>query len=376
MARFTPRSIHDLVGREASLEMIINMKQQIVVIKVGTNVITNDNGLLNEKIIKRLVAQICDLRKKGYSVILVSSGAMGAGRSLLSLSDKIGPVARRQVLAAAGQVELINTYSKYFTKFKYHAAQVLATKDDFRDRGHYLNMKNCFSALLAEGLIPIVNENDVVSVEELMFTDNDELSGLIAAMLNAGRLVILTNVDGVLDDKGQAIPFIHKHTTYKKYLQTEKSAFSRGGMIAKCRMAERLSRLGVTTDIVNGKTEDVILKVIKGEPAGTTFLPQKKASGVKKWIAHARGTEHGIITVNAGAAAALANRQKAVSILPVGVIKVEGEFKKGDIVKIKDEFGAELGFGRSEYDSADTARVIGKKDQKELVHYNYLFLNI
>src|SRR5471030_334255 len=170
-----------------------------IIIKIGSNVFTQKDGLPDLKRINHLVEQIAEIKKQGKEVILVSSGAVASGRSLISVSEKYDAIAARQLLASIGQVKLINTYSQLFEKFGMLCSQVLVTKEDFRDRMHYLNMKTCLDLLLQHEVIPVVNENDVVSVTELMFTDNDELAGLIASMLNAQALIILSNVDGLYD---------------------------------------------------------------------------------------------------------------------------------------------------------------------------------
>src|SRR6201996_8315681 len=172
---------------------------QRIVIKIGSNVLTRKDGLPDLERIKHLVEQIARIKKQGKEVVLVSSGAVASGRSLISVSDKFDAIATRQLFASIGQVKLINTYAAGFEKFNILCSQVLVTKEDFRDRLHYLNMKNCLKILLQHHVIPVVNENDVVSITELMFTDNDELAGLIAAMLNAQALILLTNVDGIYD---------------------------------------------------------------------------------------------------------------------------------------------------------------------------------
>src|SRR5471030_2856320 len=170
-----------------------------IIIKIGSNVFTQENGLPDLQRIEHLVEQIAAIKKQGKEVILVSSGAVASGRSMITVSEKSDAVAARQLLASIGQVKLINTYAHLFDQFEMLCSQVLVTKEDFRDRLHYLNMRNCLEVLLQHQVIPVVNENDVVSVTELMFTDNDELAGLIASMLNAQALIVLTNVDGIYD---------------------------------------------------------------------------------------------------------------------------------------------------------------------------------
>ena len=180
------------------------------------------------------------------------------------------------MLAAAGQIKLAGAYLARFHKVGICCAQVLACKEDFRDKRHYLNMRGCLRALLKSGLVPIVNENDVVAVEELMFTDNDELAGLIAAMVKASRLFILTTVDGVKDNQGMIIKVIKKLSDYQRFVTPEKSSFGRGGMSAKCATAMRSAKLGIQTHIISGKIKNGILKVVAGEKIGTVFMPQRK----------------------------------------------------------------------------------------------------
>lgn len=353
---------------------------QKLVVKVGTNVLSQENGLLDITVMEQLVNDIADLHSRGVQVVLVSSGAVGSGRAVVKLPEKTPTVTSRQVLAAVGQVRLMNTYAGLFEKFGLICAQVLVTKEDFRGRQHYLNMQNCLEGLLSQGIVPIVNENDVVSVTELMFTDNDELSGLLASMLQADALVILTNVDGVYDGNpsNPASNLISTIDTRKlnleSFIQPEKSSFGRGGMLTKAGIAHKLSLVGISVKIANGKTSHILSAIANGEAVGTTFVPHKQASGAKRWIAHTEGFEKGTIIVNTGAAQVLASQEKAASVLPVGIVKLEGDFKKGDIVKINTEDGISLGYGMAQYDSETARERIGKSGQKPLIHYDYLFL--
>jgi len=352
-----------------------------VVIKTGTNVITGKNGLLDLKRIKSLVEQISFLHRQGTEIILVSSGAVGAGRSLLKINEKQKDlVSSRQILASVGQIKLINHYYQLFKKNNLHCAQILATKEDFRDRTHYLNMKNCFEALLKENIVPIVNENDVVSVTELMFTDNDELAGLISSMLDVDALIILTNVDGVYNgnpenSEATVIETISAgKTDFKSFVSPIKSQFGRGGMVTKCGIANKLSQLGITTHIANGKQEGILVDLIRGAARGTKFSPHKDSSGIKRWVAHSEGYEKGTVYINEGAKKALLSSEKANSLLPIGIIKIEGKFEKGEIIKICDEKEESLGLGMARYDYKTAENLLGKKGQKPLVHYDYLFM--
>ncbi|OGH68820.1 MAG: glutamate 5-kinase [Candidatus Magasanikbacteria bacterium RIFCSPHIGHO2_02_FULL_47_14] len=356
------------------------MPRERIVIKIGTNVITKDTGLLDIDHMRHIVADIATVIRGGAEVILVSSGAMGAGRGIVALDEKEDPVVRRQTLAAVGQVALMGTYASLFRPHAIVPAQVLATKEDFRDRTHYMNMKNCFSSLLRQGVIPIVNENDVVSVTELMFTENDELAGLVSSMMNAERLIILTSVDGVYSGDPES-PDAHiietiapQDISWQKSIAPTKSSFGRGGMKTKCAVAQKLATLGIRTHVVNGEKQHAIREVVAGKNIGTTFLPERQRSNIKKRIAYAYGQEKGTVYIKKDAREILTSKQKTCSLLPVGITKIEGAFEKGDIIQIKDEKNQRLGLGVAEY-PADTARkYIGVKGKKPLVHYDYLYI--
>ena len=356
------------------------MKTKKIVIKIGTNVISTDDGKLDQKIIGNIQRQVSALKKNGAEVIMVSSGAVGAGRALVNDHDKLDTISRRQILASVGQIKLMNIYAELFAKDGLLCAQVLATKEDFRDRRHYLNIRNCIDALLKKNVVPIVNENDVISITELMFTDNDELAGLIAAMMNVDALVILTNTDGVYDrspsEKGaKVIDEINpRKMAYEDFISPEKSTFGRGGMLTKCHVAEKLSYLGITTYVLNGKKENIITGLFDGVRNGTKFIPVHTSSGRKKWAAFSRGFEKGVVVVDDGAEKALTSTEKVSSLLFVGVKRIEGEFARGDIISIRNMRGGELGMGIAQFDSRKARELVGKKDQKPLVHYNYLFL--
>jgi glutamate 5-kinase len=351
-----------------------------IIVKIGSNVLTQDNGMPDVARMEHLVEQITQLKKQGKEVIVVSSGAVASGRSLITVSEKADAVTSRQLLAAVGQVKLINTYSELFSRHQLLCAQVLVTKEDFRDRQHYLNLKNCFGVILQNNVIPIVNENDVISVTELMFTDNDELAGLIASMLNADALIILSNVNGIYngDPKNPQSEVITEiapaATGFAAFITAQRSQFGRGGMLTKCHMAHKVAQLGIAVHIANGKTENILPQLLNQEVVNTRFIPHKSTSGRKKWIAHAENYAKGAVQINAGAKTALTSA-KATSLLPVGVIKIIGAFQKGDIIKIVDENEKLVGQGMAEYSSDKAQERLGQQHQKALVHYDYLFLN-
>jgi len=350
-----------------------------IIIKIGSNVFTQEDGLPDIKRISHIVEQIAAIKKQGKEVILVSSGAVASGRSLITVSEKYDAIATRQLLASIGQVKLINTYSQLFERFNYLCSQVLVTKEDFRDRLHYLNMKTCLDLLLQHEVIPVVNENDVVSVTELMFTDNDELAGLIASMLNAQALIILTNVDGIYNGNPElvashVIDEINDPTIdFSTFISSSRSQFGRGGMITKSTMAQKIAALGIAVHIANGTRENILTDVLDDKVTHTRFVPNKTTSGKKKWLAHSENYAKGIVQVNNGAKTALTS-SRATSLLPIGMINVLSDFKKGDIIKLVDESEKLIGLGIAEYGADKAKEKIGQKNQKPLVHYDYLYL--
>ena len=342
--------------------------------------LTKDDGLPNEQLIRQIVNQITAIKEQKHEVILVSSGAVAAGRSIFSAKKKLDTVAERQLLSSLGQVKLINTYTEFFAQQDQMCAQVLVTKQDFKDRNHYLNMQNCLNALLSNNIVPIVNENDVISITELMFTDNDELAGLISAMLNVDNLYILTNVDGIYDghpdDKGAKVieEFTLKDSKLQEIASNEKSNFGRGGIVTKCHTAQRVAALGIPVVIANGKEPDIVNRLVQGEQLGTTFRPRRSTSSRKKWIAHSYSHAKGHVVINKGAHASLSSHM-ATSLLPIGVLEIDGEFKKGDIIRILDEKRGEIGLGQAMYNSKKATSLIGMKNQKPIIHYDHLYLH-
>ncbi|HWZ35506.1 MAG TPA: glutamate 5-kinase [Mucilaginibacter sp.] len=354
-------------------------KYKRIVVKIGSNVLTQSNGLPDQHRIAALVEQIVAIKRQGIDVILVSSGAVAAGRSLITVSDKYDAIAARQLLASIGQVKLINNYAALFEKHDILCSQVLVTTEDFKGRQHYLNMQNCLEILLQHNVIPIVNENDVVSVTELMFTDNDELAGLIASMLNAQAMIILTNVDGIYtgnpnDEGSELIKEVSGNgVDFSSFVTTGKSQFGRGGMVTKSHMAQKTARLGIAVHIANGTKENILLDVLNNEVAHTRFIPDKTASGKKKWLAHSEKAATGIVQINTGAKIALTSN-KATSLLPVGIVDILTDFKKGEIIKLIDDQKKVIALGIAEYGADKAKENIGQKNQKPLVHYDYLYL--
>ena len=359
------------------------MEQQYlrIAVKVGSNVLTRRDGTLDVTRMSALVDQIAELHKTGVEIILVSSGAVASGRSEVHSAKKLDSVDQRQLFSAVGQAKLINRYYELFREHGIAVGQVLTMKENFATRRHYLNQKNCMTVMLENGVIPIVNENDTISVSELMFTDNDELSGLIASMMDAQALIILSNIDGIYngspaDPTSEVIREIGQGKDLSSYIQTSKSSFGRGGMLTKTNIARKVADEGITVIIANGKRDNILVDLIQHPESTlcTRFIPSAEpVSSVKKWIAHSEGFAKGELHINYCATELLFS-DKAVSILPVGITDVIGEFEKDDIVRIVDFGGKPIGVGKANCDSTQAREAMGKHGKKPVVHYDYLYI--
>ena len=363
-------------------------KYRRIVVKIGSNVLTRADGMLDEERMTALVEQISAIHRAGIQVVVVSSGAVASGRGELgSAARRLDAVSARQLFSAVGQVKLVNRYYQLFRERDLVCGQVLTTKESLSTRQHYLNQRNCMQVMLDNGVIPIVNENDTISVTELMFTDNDELSGMVSTMMGAELLIILSNVDGIFDGAPDdtATQVIREIKPGKRdisaYVQTQHSQFGRGGMITKGRIAAKVADEGVEVVIANGKRDGILTDLTLGAATGepevicTRFLPtERPVAAVKKWIAHSEGFAKGEIHINRGAYDALTGKQ-AVSLLPVGVERVEGEFEKDDIVRIVAPDGQTIGVGRVATDSAKARQMAKQKGGRALIHYDYLYLD-
>ena len=366
-----------------------------IAVKVGSNVLTRRDGTLDVTRMSALVDQIAELHKAGVEIILVSSGAVASGRSEVRPAKKLDSVDQRQLFSAVGQAKLINRYYELFREHGIPVGQVLTMKENFGTRRHYLNQKNCMTVMLENGVIPIVNENDTISVSELMFTDNDELSGLIASMMDAQALIILSNIDGIYNGSpanpaSEVIREIEHGKDLSAYIQTSKSSFGRGGMLTKTNIARKVADEGITVIIANGKRDNILVDILRNElpalpgnsllPASdsplryTRFVPSSEpVSSVKKWIAHSEGFAKGELHINDCATKVLAS-DKAVSILPIGITDVRGEFEKDDIVRIIDFEGNPVGVGKANCSSEQAREAMGKHGKKPVVHYDYLYI--
>jgi len=359
----------------------MKFKYKKIAVKIGSNVLTRKDGTLDITRMSAIVDQIAVLHQHNVEVVLVSSGAVASGRSLMGLDKKLDVVDQRQLYSAVGQAKLINHYWDLFRNYNITVGQVATMKENFSSRRHYLNQRNCMQIMLENKVIPIVNENDTVSVSELMFTDNDELSGLIASMMDMEALIILSNIDGIFNGVPGAegvsvIPLIKKGEDVSDYIQSAKSSFGRGGMATKTSIARKIADEGIDVYIANGKTENILLRLLNSDDAivHTRFEAAEDAvSSVKKWIAHSGGFAKGKIVIDENAARILQG-DKAVSLLPVGVTQIEGEFEKDDIVNIFNANNKLLGVGKVQFNAAKCREVMGKKNQRPIIHYDYLYL--
>jgi len=357
-------------------------KYNKIAIKVGSNVITQCDGSLNVGRMLRIVEDVAVLSKQGLEVILISSGAVAAGRSSVTPSKKTNIVSAKQIWAAIGQVKLMSTYQFLFSKYNIIAGQLLATKESFSDRLHYLNMKNCISAMIENNVLPVVNENDTISINELMFTDNDELSGMIASLMDSEALFILSNVDGIYNglpgsEGAEIIREITRDSENpEKYIISSKSGFGRGGMMTKYSTARKIAFEGIDVFIANGNRDSIVTDILKGRDVPFTHFiaSDNKKNSVKKWLNHSDTFARGAVYINNGAKDALLN-DKVASLLMIGVTKIEGFFKRGDIIRILDENGNSIGLGKSQYDSEKASFNIGEKQSKPIIKYDYLVIN-
>lgn len=353
-----------------------------IVIKVGTQAILAANGTPNEPVMAELVEQIVTLQNLNHHVVLVSSGAVASGRKVAG--DHLGrqygsSIGEKQVLASLGQYHLMYLYNSMFKQHKMLASQLLLTKQDYQTRQHYLNISRLLREILEQkNIVPIINENDSVAIEELMFTDNDELAGLIAAQINADKLIILSNVEGVYTGNpnhvdSQLIELIDPNKSWPE-VTAEKSEHGRGGMITKLSTARKMSDLGICTHIASIKNHSILLRLVNGEGLGTTILPLKKKSNIKRWIAYNAEKKVGSIIINACLVAILKENKRVLSILPVGIVSCAGTFKRGDLVEIITEDHQKIGVGIAKYDASKLQEYLGQSGKPEFIHYDHLHI--
>jgi glutamate 5-kinase len=366
-------------------------KSRRIVIKVGSAVLTDVDQGLDHGRIEQLASDMALLAEQGRKVIIVSSGAIAAGLAKLGLKKKKGmPLSLKQAAAATGQSGLMWAYEKTFAAHDLKVAQVLLTREDLSNRTRFLNARNTLQTLLDYNVIPIINENDTVSVDEIKFGDNDNLSGMVAHLVDADLLVILSDIDGLytadprFDPSAQLIPLVEKITAeVERGAGDAQTGVGTGGMRSKIMTARKVGAIGVPMAIVNGKKDGVLRALFEGREVGTLFLPRpEKVESRKHWIAYTVCSS-GRLVVDNGARDALL--QKGKSLLPGGVVKVEGNFKIGDCVSCADLTGNVFARGLSKYSSTDVERikglktqqiagVLGHKDYDEVIHRDDLVI--
>lgn len=357
-----------------------------VAVKIGSNVLTRADRTLDITRMSAIVDQVAALRKAGTEIIMISSGAVAAGRSELAGQGlpRLDAVSARQLFSAVGQAKLIDRYVQLFREHGLVCGQVLTTKENFSTRHHYLNQQNCMEVMLRAGVVPVVNENDTVSVTELMFTDNDELSGLIAAMMGCDRLVLLSNIDGIFtaapdQPDARLVERVAPGDDLSRYISASRSTLGRGGMGTKYRIARKVASEGIEVIIANGRRDGILCSLIapdgeNAQPCTRFVAAPAVPSGVKRWIAHSGSFAKGRITVNAAAADVL-RENSGLSLLPVGAEAVEGDFSRGDIVEVIDPSGQTVGWGKAACDADEARRLAGASGERPLIHADYLYIN-
>jgi glutamate 5-kinase len=345
-----------------------------IVVKLGTGVLTDSRKQPDLDQLTQLVAQIAAVRAQDKQVVIVSSGAVGAGMGVLGFDKRPAELSALQACAAVGQPRLMGMYEKLFDEAGCGVAQVLLTHDDLEHHERHLNARNTLVTLLRHGVVPIINENDAISFTELKFGDNDKLSALVACLLPADALIVLTTVDGLIENFGKANPrtisVIHNlDAAVEKMARGTDSQTAVGGMASKLQAAKMVVRSGIPLIIASGKKKGVLARILQGADEGTMFVPQPaKLAGRKRWIAFFHHPK-GALVVDDGAKKAL--RENGKSLLPPGVARCEGEFAAGEVVRICDLNGTEFARGICDFDSA---LVSARLTREVLVHRDNLVI--
>ncbi len=367
------------------------MADHRIVIKLGTSTLTAGSPNLSRPHILELVRQVARLHSAGSQVILVSSGAVAAGKEALSFPELPAFIPAKQMLAAVGQPRLMNLYDQFFQIYSITVAQVLLTRADLSNRHRYLNARNTLEALLAHGVVPVINENDTVAADEIRIGDNDNLSALVANLVEADLLVLLTDQEGLFTSDPRRDPqarLIHEVTTRQipeevwQAAGGTSSGLGTGGMFTKLSAADLARRSGTTVVIARGSDPDVLLHVAHGEAAGTRLMPVVSSLESRKRYLLAGRRTSGNLKVDEGAARALL---QGGSLLPVGVRAVEGRFDRGDTVRVISEAGKELALGLVNYAAEDLSQLCGHKSGEieailgytygdEAIHHNNMLL--
>lgn len=340
-----------------------------VVVKLGTQVLSDGEGRLDAAFLASIAGQIMELRARGIRSAIVSSGAIAAGLRELKLEKRPTDLARLQAVAAVGQRKLMDAWAAAFAAHSLPVAQLLLTREDVDDRARYLNLRNTIGAVHELGGVPIVNENDSISTDEIVqisFGDNDILAALVATALMADLLVLLSVVDGILDPSGAPVRLIESLDSARDLVRAEKSALGKGGFNSKLEAARMLTESGEAMIVADGRSENVLTRLLDGDELGTLFVPasvrqetssRRRLSSRSRWIGNVRPA--GSIHVDDGAVRAVVERNK--SLLPAGITKVVGDFSRGDVIAICSPDGATIARGLSNYSAADVERIRGRK---------------
>jgi len=353
------------------------------VIKIGSALLTANGAGLNQELIRDLARQIAELRSRGVEVVLVTSGAVAVGMQRMNLRKRPHALHELQAMAAIGQMGLVQTYESAFQQHGLHTAQVLLTHDDLSNRGRYLNARSTLRSLLKLGVIPVINENDTVATDEIRFGDNDTLAALVANLIEAGLLLILTDQEGLYDKDpranadAQLIDTAEASDSSLKKLAGGSGEFGRGGMLTKLEAAAKAGRSGAHTIIAGGKQPQAAIRALAGEAIGTLLRAgQGRLLARKQWLA-GQMRSRGKLVLDEGAVRVL--QQQGRSLLPVGVTRVEGQFSRGEIVSCVDGEGNEVARGLVNYSAEESGKIAGRSsdeieailgyvDEPELVH--------
>ncbi len=376
-----------MIMNSIRLETLAHTKK--ILIKIGSAVLTGSEGL-DLKIIDALIQEMCDLTRRGFSIVLVTSGAIASGKQRLNITGKLKSIPEKQAAAAVGQGRLMSVYSKAFEKNNLFVAQILLTLADLTDRPRYLNIRNTLSTLMEWHVTPIINENDSVAVDEIKFGDNDNLAAMIANVVEADLFINLTATDGLYDcnpsesKKAKLIPLVCEITDEIEGMATsETSSVGTGGMKSKIIAARKVTSIGIPCIIAPGKKKKILSDIMAGKEVGTLFLPQTSRLNSKKyWIANTLRPQ-GRLIIDDGAKKALLDKGK--SLLPSGITAVEGEFDTGDPVHCMDSEGNLLAKGLVNYSAGDIRKilglktpqifsVLGHKDYDEVIHRDNLVI--
>ncbi|MEE2822931.1 MAG: glutamate 5-kinase [Acidobacteriota bacterium] len=352
-----------------------------IVVKVGSGILVNDDHHLDEERIEALVKDLSHLLANKIQLILVSSGAVAAGAPIMGLAEQDKTIPQKQACAALGQSRLMALYERLFSQHGYHTAQILLTQDDVRDRERYLNAKNTFETLLSSGILPVVNENDSVVVEEIKFGDNDNLSAQVSALVQADLLLMLSSIGGFYNKKLSEVEEDERPVAVIEQITEEhfqnaqdentKNHITTGGMKSKLIAIQKAAHYGLPSILANGLREGIIQRILKGEQEGTLFLAEEESLSARKhWILHSL-VPQGSLTVDDGALQAIVEQGK--SLLPIGIMGVSGNFRSGNAVQILGPDNKEIARGLSNYDSNEVQIIKGQKSEKieSLLGYSY-----